>query len=85
MADGTLTRTVVVNNPQGMHARPAEVFVKMAMQYQAKIEVIAGANLPVLVKLASARRRPIAEAAQVAQDAGRKYIAVASSILGKPK
>lgn len=40
MADGTLTRTVVVNNPQGLHARPAEVFVKMASQYQAKIEVI---------------------------------------------
>jgi len=42
MADGTLTRTVVVNNPQGLHARPAEVFVKMASQYQAKIEVIKG-------------------------------------------
>jgi PTS system mannose-specific IIA component len=51
---------------------------------QARIEVIAGVNLPVLVKLASARRRPIAEAAQAAQEAGRKYIAVASSILGKP-
>lgn len=40
MADDTRTRTVVVNNPQGLHARPAEVFVKTASQYQAKIEVI---------------------------------------------
>ncbi|MEX0677992.1 MAG: HPr family phosphocarrier protein [Pirellulales bacterium] len=40
MADDTITRTVVVNNPQGLHARPAEVFVKMASQYQARIEVI---------------------------------------------
>jgi phosphocarrier protein len=40
MANGTLTRTVVVNNPQGLHARPAEEFVKMASRYQARIEVI---------------------------------------------
>jgi phosphocarrier protein len=40
MADETVTRTVVVSNPQGLHARPAEVFVKTASQYQAKVEVI---------------------------------------------
>jgi len=40
MADETVTRTVVVSNPQGLHARPAEVFVKTASQYQARIEVI---------------------------------------------
>ena len=40
MADETVTRTVVVSNPQGLHARPAEVFVKPASQYQAKVEVI---------------------------------------------
>jgi len=32
--------TVVVNNPQGLHARPADLFVKCAMQYEAKIEII---------------------------------------------
>jgi phosphotransferase system HPr (HPr) family protein len=40
MADGTLTRIVVVKNPQGLHARPAEEFVKMASRYRARIEVI---------------------------------------------
>jgi phosphocarrier protein HPr len=40
MADGTLTRTVVVTNPQGLHARPADMFVKLASKYQAKVEVI---------------------------------------------
>src|SRR5580765_6480481 len=40
MADDTLSCTVVVTNPQGLHARPAELFVKMASQYQSTIEVI---------------------------------------------
>ena len=38
------------------------------------VEVLAGVNLPVLVKLASVRNRPIAEAVRIAQEAGRKYI-----------
>jgi PTS system mannose-specific IIA component len=46
-----------------------------------RVEVLAGANLPMLVKLASVRNRPIAEAARLAQEAGRKYVAVASQIL----
>lgn len=40
MADGTVTRTVVITNPQGMHARPADGFVKLASQFESKIEVI---------------------------------------------
>ena len=31
---------VVVANPQGLHARPADMFVKLAMQFQSTIEVI---------------------------------------------
>jgi mannose PTS system EIIA component len=50
---------------------------------RAGVEVLAGINLPMLVKLASVRTRPIAEAVRAAQDAGRKYIAVASSLLAK--
>ena len=46
-------------------------------------EVLAGVNLPMLVKLASVRNRPIAEAVRMAQEAGRKYITVASRILAK--
>ena len=48
-----------------------------------KVEVVAGINLPMLVKLASVRTRPIAEAVRMAQEAGRKYITVASRILAK--
>jgi phosphocarrier protein len=40
MADPIATRTVVVGNPQGLHARPAELFVKTASRYEARIEVI---------------------------------------------
>ena len=50
---------------------------------QARVEVLAGVNLPVLVKLASVRNRPIAEAVRMAQEAGRKYITVASRILAE--
>ncbi|KAF0231656.1 MAG: PTS system mannose-specific IIA [Beijerinckiaceae bacterium] len=46
------------------------------------VEVIAGINLPMLVKLAKVREAsPLAEAVTLAQDAGRKYINVASHIL----
>lgn len=48
-----------------------------------KIEVIAGINLPMLVKLASVRGEvPLASAIEQAQEAGRKYINVASRLLG---
>jgi phosphocarrier protein HPr len=40
MTEGTVTRIVVVTNPQGLHARPADMFVKTASQYQSNIEVI---------------------------------------------
>ena len=44
-----------------------------------RIEVLAGVNLPMLVKLASIRRdASLDTAVQAAQDAGRKYINVAS-------
>jgi PTS system mannose-specific IIA component len=46
------------------------------------VEVVAGINLPMLVKLAKVREScPLAEAVTAAQDAGRKYINVASHIL----
>lgn len=48
----------------------------------AKIDVVAGINLPMLIKLASVRDNCNLEQAVVqAQDAGRKYISVASRIL----
>jgi mannose PTS system EIIA component len=46
------------------------------------VEVVAGINLPMLVKLAKVRENsPLADAVVAAQDAGRKYINVASHIL----
>lgn len=46
------------------------------------IEVIAGVNLPMLIKLASVRDgEPLSEAVRAAQEAGRKYINVASQLL----
>ena len=47
-----------------------------------KIEVIAGVNLPMLIKLASLRQNEKLERAVLgAQEAGRKYINVASQLL----
>ena len=49
---------------------------------KAKVEVIAGVNLPMLIKLASVRHsEPLANAVAAAQEAGRKYINVASKLL----
>jgi PTS system mannose-specific IIA component len=47
-----------------------------------KVEVIAGVNLPMLIKLASVRAKAsLNEAVDKAQEAGRKYIRVASKEL----
>ncbi len=50
---------------------------------RAKVEIIAGINLPMLIKLASLRKdKSLKEAVEGAQDAGKKYINVASKLLG---
>jgi PTS system mannose-specific IIA component len=47
-----------------------------------EVEVIAGVNLPMLVKLARVRDdQPIKEAVRIAAEAGRKYINVANDML----
>jgi PTS system mannose-specific IIA component len=49
---------------------------------RAKVEVLAGVNLPMLIKLASVRvSEPLAVAVAKARDAGIKYISVASTLL----
>ncbi len=51
---------------------------------RAGVEVIAGVNLPMLIKLASVRgERELAQAVTCAQEAGRKYINVASGLLSE--
>jgi len=47
----------------------------------ADVEVICGANLPLLVKLAKVRDRPLEQAVRVALEAGHKYIDSAANIL----
>ncbi|MEQ9641355.1 MAG: PTS sugar transporter subunit IIA [Alphaproteobacteria bacterium] len=47
------------------------------------VEVVAGMNLPMLIKLATVRKtEPLAVVVEKAQEAGRKYINVASVLLG---
>ncbi|MFM1982322.1 MAG: hypothetical protein RJB22_1041 [Pseudomonadota bacterium] len=49
-----------------------------------RVEVIAGINLPMLIRLESARRRmKVVDAVAAAREAGRKYISVASEVLGE--
>ncbi|MCK0128945.1 PTS sugar transporter subunit IIA [Erythrobacter sp. F6033] len=49
-----------------------------------KVEVIAGINLPMLIRLAGARKKMnVVEAVEAAQHAGRNYITVASELLGE--
>ncbi len=53
---------------------------------QGKVEVIAGINLPMLIKLASLRSSAsLTDAVRQAQEAGRKYINVASQLLADEK
>ncbi|MBN8829454.1 MAG: PTS sugar transporter subunit IIA [Sphingomonadales bacterium] len=48
-----------------------------------RVEVIAGINLPMLIRLESARRTmSVTQAVAAAREAGKKYISVASELLG---
>jgi mannose PTS system EIIA component len=56
--------------------------LSISVMSQPRVEVLAGVNLPMLVKLAKVRgESPLAEAVAQAQEAGRKYITVASRVL----
>jgi mannose PTS system EIIA component len=47
-----------------------------------KVEVLAGINLPMLIKLAEVRDEcPLEQAVAAAQEAGRKYVTIASRVL----
>ena len=51
---------------------------------QGNIEVLAGLNLPMLIKLSGLRENvSLKEAVVAAQDAGKKYITIASKFLGR--
>lgn len=56
--------------------------LSISMLQEGRVEVLAGVNLPMLIKLAEARRTAsLEEAALKAKDAGQRYIAIASKIL----
>ena len=56
--------------------------LSISLMKENEVEVIAGINLPMLVKLASLRdAESVIKAAEMAQEAGRKYIHVASKVL----
>ena len=58
----------------------------ISVMEQTRAEVIAGLNLPMLIKLASVRGRvSLEDAVAAAQEAGRKYISVASYVLAGEK
>ena len=51
-----------------------------------RVEVIAGVNLPMLIRLESARKcMNVKDAVAAAREAGRKYISVASEVLEASK
>jgi len=56
----------------------------ISLMESGRIEVIAGVNLPMLIRLEGARRTmSVVAAVAAAREAGRKYISVASEVLGE--
>lgn len=56
----------------------------ISLMQAGKVEVIAGINLPMLIRLAGARKSgDVRSAITAARDAGRSYITIASEFLGQ--
>ena len=54
----------------------------LALMEKGKVEVLAGINLPMLIKIASLRKdTPLEQAVSEAAESGRKYINVAAKVL----
>ena len=41
-SDNHVEKTVTLVNPQGFHARPAHMFMKLASQFRAQVEILKG-------------------------------------------
>lgn len=55
----------------------------ISIMSQGNVEILAGMNLPMLIKIASLRKeKNLKETVEGAQEAGKKYINVASQLLG---
>jgi len=56
----------------------------ISLMQAGKVEVIAGINLPMLIRLGGARKTmKVTDAVAAAREAGKKYITVASEVLGE--
>jgi len=56
----------------------------ISLMQAGKVEVIAGINLPMLIRLGGARKTmKVVDAVAAAREAGKKYITVASEVLGE--
>ncbi|MCB2073346.1 MAG: PTS sugar transporter subunit IIA [Novosphingobium sp.] len=56
----------------------------ISLMQAGRVEVIAGINLPMLIRLAKARKcMSVHDAATAAREAGRNYITIASEYLGQ--
>ena len=40
MSTPPITRVIVIRNTQGLHARPAEMFVRLAQKFRSRIELV---------------------------------------------
>jgi phosphocarrier protein HPr len=40
MQTSRVTRVIVIRNSQGLHARPADMFARLARQFQSRIELV---------------------------------------------
>jgi phosphotransferase system HPr (HPr) family protein len=40
MQTSRITRVIVIRNSQGLHARPADMFARLARQFQSRIELV---------------------------------------------
>lgn len=57
--------------------------LSVALLEKGRVEVVAGVNLPMLIRLSEARREMgVDAAAEAARDAGRRYITIASTVIG---
>ena len=58
----------------------------ISIMEEEKVEVVAGVNLPMLIKISSLRNEcEIKELIKISQESGRKYMNVASAFFGEPK
>ena len=84
MVTKDVVQQMIEENPQLAEDTDIDSIISsVSSEDKAKVEIIAGINLPMLIKLASLRKdKSLKEAVEGAQEAGKKYINVASKLLG---